>query len=81
MENVMPGTLTPEQMRMQAIIESLRQPVQQAAAPIQQQGRVQSATPDVSQMGGLSQGLGALGKGIGSWLGGSSGGPVYDTGV
>lgn len=43
MEQIMAGTLTPEQMRMQALIQALRGPEQQAA-PVQQQGRVQSAT-------------------------------------
>ena len=61
--NVMPGTLTPEQMQMQqAIVEALRQPqIAQQAAPMMQSNRVVAAS------GGMGQGVDALGQGLGKF--------------
>ena len=62
----MPGTLSPEQMRVKAMIEALRQPAQQMQAAPQQQGQVVSAHPDYgNSMDVIGQQLGtALGKGV-----------------
>lgn len=61
--NVMPGTLTPEQMQMQqAIVEALRQPqIAQQAAPMMQSNRVVAAS------GVMGQGVDALGQGLGKF--------------
>ena len=79
----MSGTLTPEQMQMRALVEALRQPAQQQAAPAQQ-GQVVSAHPTGDNQP-MYDNLGRLiGKGasyIGSLMAPPSSGPTYDTGV
>lgn len=63
----MPGTLTPEQMQVKALIESLRQAPMQGQQSAPQQGQVVSANvanpgaaidPIMQRLGGMAQNVG-----------------------
>ena len=79
---VMAGTLTPEQMRMQALVEALRQPAQQQQVAPMQAGQVTPGSTSFNEGGALDPAAKLLGKGLGSLFSGSgTSGPVYDTWV
>ena len=78
---VMAGTLTPEQMRMQALVEALRQPAQQPQVAPMQAGQVTPGSTSFNEGGVLDPAAKLLGKGLGKLFSGSGSGstPTFDT--